>query len=257
MLQIVTKCFTIPPPHHGAPHVPFWSYQPPGEGWLDALSPFTWMQTAVPRWEVAYDRRDIVHTAEDVPGDVLTAEACFRRPDGELVTVLRDSIWAQEKRDLGWPEVPCTAPVFVRPPLTTRDRLPDPVVPPGVQDPVFEPEEGSEVSFHDDGWFQTGLEVFENVVDIWQGYTQPPPTMISQLTPGPGATPVQAPNYAAVTNTGVPPGMYVDKHGHLCHRRRRRRRLLTESDFNDLMRIATLPNKQNVAVALAKAIGRR
>ncbi len=40
-------------------------------------------------------------------------------------------------------------------------------------------------------------------------------------------------------------------------KRRRRRRLLTESDFNDLMRIATLPNKQNVAVALAKAVGRR
>ncbi len=39
--------------------------------------------------------------------------------------------------------------------------------------------------------------------------------------------------------------------------RRRRRRLLTEGDFNDLMRIATLPNKQNVAVALAKAVGRR
>ena len=39
--------------------------------------------------------------------------------------------------------------------------------------------------------------------------------------------------------------------------RRRRRRLLTEGDFNDLMRIATLPNKQNVTVALAKAVGRR
>lgn len=60
-----------------------------------------------------------------------------------------------------------------------------------------------------------------------------------------------------VTPTGTPPGMYVDSHGHLVHRRRRRRRLLTESDFNDLMRIATLPQKQNVTVALAKAIGRR
>jgi len=40
-------------------------------------------------------------------------------------------------------------------------------------------------------------------------------------------------------------------------KRRRRRRLLTESDFNDLMRIATLPNKDTVKVALAKAIGRR
>jgi len=37
----------------------------------------------------------------------------------------------------------------------------------------------------------------------------------------------------------------------------RRRRLLTESDFNDLMRISTLPNKETVKIALAKAIGRR
>lgn len=40
-------------------------------------------------------------------------------------------------------------------------------------------------------------------------------------------------------------------------KRRRRRRLLTEGDFNDLMRIATLPNKDTVKVALAKAVGRR
>lgn len=39
-------------------------------------------------------------------------------------------------------------------------------------------------------------------------------------------------------------------------KRRRRRRLLTESDFNDLMRISTLPNKEGVRIALAKAIGR-
>lgn len=39
-------------------------------------------------------------------------------------------------------------------------------------------------------------------------------------------------------------------------RRRRRRRLLTESDYNDLMRISTLPNKEGVRIALAKAIGR-
>ncbi len=46
------------------------------------------------------------------------------------------------------------------------------------------------------------------------------------------------------------------KTGKIKCKRRRRRRLLTESDFNDLMRIATLPNKQNVTVSLAKAIGR-
>jgi hypothetical protein len=39
-------------------------------------------------------------------------------------------------------------------------------------------------------------------------------------------------------------------------RRRRRRRLLTDGDFNDLMRISTLPNKDIVKIALAKAVGR-
>ncbi len=78
----------------------------------------------------------------------------------------------------------------------------------------------------------------------------------SPAAPAPAVVP---PAYGGpvVTPAGTPSGMYVDRHGHLVHRRRRRRRLLTESDFNDLMRIATLPNKQNVTVALAKAIGRR
>ncbi len=39
-------------------------------------------------------------------------------------------------------------------------------------------------------------------------------------------------------------------------RRQRRRKLLTESDFNVLLRISTLPNKENVRIALGKAIGR-
>ncbi len=39
--------------------------------------------------------------------------------------------------------------------------------------------------------------------------------------------------------------------------RRRRRRLLTDRDFDDLNRISTLPNNQNVRTVLAKAIGRR
>ena len=55
----------------------------------------------------------------------------------------------------------------------------------------------------------------------------------------------------------VPSGYTVNRMGQVVCKRRRRRRLLTESDFNDLMRIATLPNKQNVTVALAKAVGRR
>lgn len=44
--------------------------------------------------------------------------------------------------------------------------------------------------------------------------------------------------------------------GKVICRRRRRRRLLTDGDFNDLMRISTLPNKDIVKIALAKAVGR-
>ncbi len=39
-------------------------------------------------------------------------------------------------------------------------------------------------------------------------------------------------------------------------KRRRRRKLLTESDFNVLLRVATLPAKENVRIVLGKAIGR-
>ncbi len=38
--------------------------------------------------------------------------------------------------------------------------------------------------------------------------------------------------------------------------RRRRRRLLTDTDYDDLLRIGTLPNKDNVKIALSKAIRR-
>jgi len=44
--------------------------------------------------------------------------------------------------------------------------------------------------------------------------------------------------------------------GRVVCKRRRRRRLLTDGDFNDLMRISTLPNKDIVKIALAKAVGR-
>ncbi len=77
-------------------------------------------------------------------------------------------------------------------------------------------------------------------------------------TPGNGSAPPGfAPNMPTVPVT-LPPGSgsgYTDN-GVRC-KRRRRRRLLTEGDFNDLMRIGTLPNKDTVKVALAKAVGRR
>lgn len=58
------------------------------------------------------------------------------------------------------------------------------------------------------------------------------------------------------------PGSGGPKYGRFCYatgtvtpiRRKRRKALLTNGDFNDLMRIASLPNKETVKIALASAI---
>ncbi len=120
------------------------------------------------------------------------------------------------------------------------------LIPLGADDDPYEPERSEPVaSFWD---------TVSNVVDYVQG--QPigggvPQTFAPTLAP-PVSVPLNIP-----PTSGVPAGYYRNASGALCKKRRRRRRLLTESDFNDLMRIATLPNKQNVTVALAKAVGRR
>ncbi len=57
----------------------------------------------------------------------------------------------------------------------------------------------------------------------------------------------------------TPGGKYYNAAlGKWCYKspRRRRKRLLTNGDFNDLMRIATLPNNAMTKIALAKAVGR-
>jgi len=52
------------------------------------------------------------------------------------------------------------------------------------------------------------------------------------------------------------PALVDPRTGKRCYKKRRPK-LLSDGDFNSLMRIATLPNNQNVRIALAKAIGRR
>jgi hypothetical protein len=70
--------------------------------------------------------------------------------------------------------------------------------------------------------------------------------------PIPPVNPLVAPAVARAAN-----GTRIDpRTGRPVCRRRRRRRLLTDGDFNDLMRISTLPNKDIVKIALAKAVGR-
>lgn len=94
-------------------------------------------------------------------------------------------------------------------------------------------------------------DIFSGAIDIWQGQNvgggvpagMAPP---SSYVPMPGPLPSPLPGVRIDPRTGKP----------VC-KRRRRRRLLTEGDFNDLMRISTLPNKENVRIALAKSIGRR
>ena len=90
-------------------------------------------------------------------------------------------------------------------------------------------------------------DIASGVVDVIQG--QPVGNVPTTFAP-----PTSLPPPVSTPTSGQ---YYVNSRGQLCKKRRRRRRLLTESDFNDLMRIATLPNKQNVTVALAKAVGRR
>jgi len=89
-------------------------------------------------------------------------------------------------------------------------------------------------------------------IDWGDIFTTSVPDIISAFV-SPGSTTTSG-GYTPVP--GIQPGSVIGTAAPKC-KRRRRRRLLTESDFNDLIRIGTLPSKQNVAVALAKAIGRR
>ncbi len=156
-----------------------------------------------------------------------------------------------------WEELEELIPEIFEPILETRPgRTPDPypgseasraVIDPtqtpvsGVDDEEFTEEEPMAHS-----WWHLGSQV----IDVLQGQAAgggtalaPPQGFAGPMTPTPGTPAFYAANAAAA--------------GTHCRRRRRRRALLTEGDFNSLMRIATLPNNANVRTALAKAVGRR
>jgi len=99
-------------------------------------------------------------------------------------------------------------------------------------------------------WLATGITDIAQVgqnVGWWGGSTAP-------AAPAPAGYPSMAPGGAAA----MPAKVTVDtRTGKVTTcKRRRRRKLLTESDFNVLLRVATLPNKENVRIVLGKAIGR-
>lgn len=110
-----------------------------------------------------------------------------------------------------------------------------------------EPRETREAAPEDEMAVDWG-GVVDAAIDVWQGQV-----------PG-GGSPSYAPYVPSQPGTApMPETVTVNtKTGKVTTcKRRRRRRLLTESDFNDLMRISTLPNKEPVRIALAKAVGRR
>jgi len=96
--------------------------------------------------------------------------------------------------------------------------------------------------------------VFGGVVDIANTYGQ---MTSGQLTSGFSSPTVALPSpvtAATPAATGLPAGMYIDKHGHLVHRRRRRRPCITQTDLSLAWQISNLPNNANVKMFLAKCV---
>jgi len=232
----------------------------PGQPWWDWASPQwgTWMQIApLPPPEAL---PQVI--GETVPVDVAQAEVCFRLPDGWSVCV-PPGIWADSYRNKGYPEISGSSPEFLPPVAAAGDWQTAVVVPTDAAQEI--PGDETTMPGHSEqGWIDWGIgEVYD--------WLNPATTPIYNFA-GPGATApaLTGPTGTAMTPNGTcgkspcvcgvdscgRPALIDPRTGKRCYRRRRRR-LLTEGDFNDLMRIATLPNKQNVTVALAKAIGRR
>ncbi len=146
--------------------------------------------------------------------------------------------------------VPAVVP---RPTITIVDTKPPPLVGAGLPElptsGVLPPgQNGEETVALEDGWagvFQTGL-------DIWRGNQQ-----VSQPSyfagGGVGATPTSTLTATQATSA-LPTGMYYDKHGHLVHRRKRRRPCITQTDLSLAWQVSNLPNNANVRMFLAKCV---
>ncbi len=194
------------------------------------------------------------------PRDVATAETCFRDFSGWILCVLRDSLEAIKYRERGYEEVPLGAPDFIPP--STPDVVeyePPAVVPSDPQEGVS--EDAAPVAIE---WG----EVFQGGVDLINAWGQSPvfqgPSQFVGSMPSAPPSAIAAPMTSCSCNSNPcvcgtingRPALVDPRTGKRCYRRRRRV-MLTEGDFNTLLRIATLPNNANVRTALAKAIGRR
>jgi len=231
----------------------------PGEGWLDIFPRNQFWMQIQPR-SVREAPIPTASPTADLPGAVGAAETCFEDFDGEIHCVLTGTMWEQQYRDRGAEEVlevPTSIPPTVTP--VVLDEGPAVVVPSDPQEGVSEASEDMAVDWG---------TIFSGAVDIANAWGQQPVTNFlstPQITSMPAAA---APGVAVNGSCGCNsnpcvcgtingrPALVDPRTGKRCYRRRRRV-MLTEGDFNTLLRIATLPNNANVRTALAKAIGRR
>jgi len=242
--------------------VPHMRVSGPGEGWIDIFDVgYNWMQISPVR---TYDLTEAnIPLPTVAPEGVATAETCFRLPDGSSVCVLTNDIFATDYAGMGYPTIPSSAPEFIPPIVAEVPRPQGPVVVPSdAKEEVPGDEETVAVDWG---------TIFSGAVDIWQGqqvggapsvYTAPAQfagTSLPSTVGTPGVTGTcgcnKSPCVCGVDSCGRP-ALIDPRTGKRCYRRRRRV-MLTEGDFNTLLRISTLPNTKNVSVALAKAIGRR
>jgi len=237
-----------------------------GEGWIGDL--YDWFSP--PQWMQIYDRRsiaplpDVAALPTVVPEDVRTAETCFRKPDGWIVCVPW-GIWEQSYRNQGFPEISPNAPEFVPPVAARAPPSPAPPVVVSSDPPQGLPED--EAVLHGEGsLIDWGVGLLGDWLNpaVTPIYNFGTPQSLNPILPAAYGGPVSG-NQACggcrstpcVCGTINGRAALVDPvTGKRCYKRRRPK-LLSDGDFNSLMRIATLPNNQNVRIALAKAIGRR
>jgi len=241
--------------------VPHMRVQGPGEGWIDIFDPgYFWMQIT-PRG--TYDLSDADTPLPTVaPGDVATAETCFRLPDGGSVCVLTNDPFATDYAGLGYPEISPDAPEFLPPIVAEVPRLPGPVVVPSDAKEEI-PGDQTEVAIDWGTVFSSAVDIAntwgQQPIYNFGGGTAGPPTQVpttSMLNGAAGGCGCGRSPCVCGTDSSGRPALIDPRTGKRCYRRRRRV-MLTEGDFNTLLRISTLPNTKNVSVALAKAIGRR
>jgi len=193
-----------------------------GEGWIDAF--YDWFPR--PQWVQVYDRRPDAPIPVAIP------------PSGGTLPLVPDPAGIQ---------VPAVVP---GPGPTFNNPIPPPLIPIGAgQLPPgrVDLEEDEKVALDD--W----VNAAGSIADIWRGTQQQTAILPLQFAGGGvGATPGST--LTQTQATALPKGMYMDRHGHLVHRRRRRRPCITQTDLNLANQVANLPNNANVRMFLAKCV---